>query len=957
MRIHRLLAVQGWRGESIRWWKRGTPLSSYQGIFPSSSFSSSSCIHGLPISSPSFSYTTSDYHGTTRGKKSSMHFGVNQIRGLDLSLNLDKTDFASMAAATKEAIQKERQSMGVGLKMSNVIPREVIEKDREELVGGPPLSGIQQQEGSAGTSGKATPATQTIRTSSLQDKRMIRGVVHAGAVHDSRDPRVAYRQLREENHELRFTLKDALEECAVSNNWAKAFGIFDQAVQKSIEAVPLTLLVSCPDVKESEGSKEPKHPSKRGSEEGGEEEIMMTPSSSHFHEIDSTSSSSHEKHRLPASTSRKREDMAFAMLYNINATSPPPCASSHSPTAALGKMGEGVERGSKDSSSSSPLSSSCFSSLIPAKGFASSGDSIVNVSLPSGRMMAGVIRWKAFHYCTLLSLLMKCHRWKEVDRVWEVLRKIGFISFQMDERMVNRLIPVIRRAVCSPRTSLNRTGENSIAGRRVGRHEEEGDVGEEGEMDVDCFFWGGESPLWCGASLEDEAREGRGIRGGEVDGDNDDGVYGRSAYGDYSRSALHLELDMTAKATARRMLLDIEWISKKKGFYLHKANGMVIRQARIAEAMKQAQEAPEEWITDEEKSRIENRRRGTGGGKAEESTTLLSTRKESGVHGGCAEEAKPYHPHDQGILEEDCLNGEIPPSLPPVRVDAGDFNGLLRRASSYRTTQHILNVMEQLSIKKTAETFANIIASLQNPLYLVEGASEDELQSNYGTDGTFQRVAAAVHHRDAPRAMGEKTTEGNHIREVEPPLPPLSPVDIEIAKEKYGRYKAKRIQVARCWLDQCPIPIRNAMLYNEYLYLVRGKECVKEYARVLKQFRGNALFADESLLENRALVTERKANALPSSSPGGTIGGGNPASILPPQWKTPPDAKTYEALFFRLRYLHQWNAMWELLEEMRSEGLYGTPRTYEMLIMEAKTHPPSQSNNIASLSSFPQASR
>lgn len=833
----------------------------------------SSTIPGSSTSTP-FVPAAADARLSKSHRKATMHFGVDDSQKLNLNLQLDGVDFASMAAATKSALQQERKSMLVGLKMSSVIPQDAIEK--MTLESHVPLHRPSVQGDNA----------RDVSSSSSSLIRSVRGIVNAGEVHDSRDTRVAYRQLRVENPNLRYTLRDALQDCALTNNWAKAYGIFDSAVHKAVDSVPAALLLAV-DGNEGEGCAHPSSPQEGPSGVENERAGQVSPSRSSA----SASRVASSGNAFLSSSPATLEDKAFSMLFNMNATSPPMPL---------------PRKNATDSPSASPSSTftttplpgifhpdgeegQCRDAFSPTSD-ATEERSGVPISMPSsGRI--GIMRWRGFHFCALLSLLMQCHRWKEVDRVWDVLKKTGFLSFHMDEVMVNRLIASIRRAIHSS------TGDNRKHGS------EESVMAEEGEDSVLES-----SSLYDLTSVED---------GGEA---LEDDLH--APYAEEKRMALQLELDMTAKTTARKMLIDTEWIAKKKGFRVHKMNAMTVQQARIAEAMRRSQEPldKEEAVhrnaLDEEKIRTDGYFRNGKNGKEQPVQEELRSKEEV----------------------EDALAMESPPSSLPVRVDAGDFNGLLRRASSYSATVQILNVMDQLSVERSAETFANMIAALQNPLYLVNGASEEELQTNYGTDGTFQRMAEAS-HPERYSVLVKKREGGQGIGvDANPPAPRLSPVDIEVAKEKYERYKEKRIQEAKGWFEQCPVSMRSAMVFNEYLYLIRGKEYVKEYTRVLILFRGNAIFADETLLHNRPTQKDRSTSHLSSSSSASS------ATILPPQWKTPPDAKTYEALLFRLRYLHQWDAMWELLQEMRAEKIYGTPRTYQMLISEAKVHPPQSSS-------------
>lgn len=638
-----------------------------------------------------------------------MNFGIDQNK-LDLQLNLDRIDFSSVAEATSAAVRREREVMGRGLQMATVIPPEVIASCSSREME------IKQQSQEAKN-------TETESLGAGGGQRTVRGVVGAGAVHDSMDPRVAYRQARAESGgTMRYTLLDALHDCETTNNWAKAYGLFESALQKALETVPVPAAAEAPGA----GS---------------------TPTSAG-----------------PGSGSASSR---YEVLYGMNAISPPALSSSSSLNTT------GVD---------TPLSS----------------------APRMDRHLTGIMRWKGFHYLSLLRLLMQCHRWKEVGHVWDVLHSIGFLQFHMDGKVANSIVSTVRRATQPPQAA------GMIGVRAPEEHEERFGVGE----------------------VEDG--------------------------GDDSATTNTYELNAVAKATARRMVLDVEKCIKTKSFIrLNRNNLATVQQARIAEAIRQTQEQ------------------------------FCMGSDDSAVAVESSNDPGPFNEQEVGELS----TTPTATDAGPVAVEAGDFNGLLRQSTSHKATMQILEVMKSLSIELSGNTYANIIASLQNPLYLVENAVEDELQSNYATDGS---------------ARGEGSRR-------------LSPEQIQASKDKYEQYKKKRVAAARGWLEKCDTAKWNAHLFNEYLYLLRGKPQAEEFARVLTIFRGNALFSDAALYSSETQE-----------------------SILPPQWRITPDAKTYEALLFRARYLHQWTAMWELLEEMRSEGILGTGRVYQMLIAEAKVHPPAR---------------
>lgn len=577
--------------------------------------------------------------------ESTMTLGIDPKK-LDLQLNFTSMNFDAMAEATSSAVEKERRALGKNLQMSKNIPEAAVKTALETA---------KQREAVDGSSGN------------------VRGIINAESIHSSQNPSVAYGKVRSENPTFRYSLLDALNDCAETSNWAKAYHLFDSAVQKALDSVP------------------------------------CTPSSGFCHNsLDVSSGNS--------------TNLRFSVLHSITATSPPPSATIVSPAHHL----------------------------------------------------IGIMRWNGIHFLVLLRTLIQHQRWKEIEKVWDILGKIGFLKYKIDGKFANSMISLIRRSM-----GEGRDNENLVT------------PSDESES----------------ACLKDS----------------------------------RIELTVSAKAVARRIILEIESSVQAKDLKLNRNNLATTQKARIAEALKRSEE--EDFFGDVAELTSETEKADLG---------------ESGP-----------------------------------KVVAGDFNGLLRTATSHKATMQILAVMDSLNIERTGTTYANIIASLQNPLYLVENATDDELQTNYWTDGSKE---------------GTK----------------LSPEEILRSKEKYEYYKRKRVTASLDWFEKCEPTKRNSFLFNELLYVLRGKEYREAFARILTLYRGNTVFSAAAVVPSGDTVEE---------------------SIFPPQWKVQPDAKTYEALIFRARYLHQWKGMWELYEEMKAEGIQGTSKTYQLLIAEVKVHAPLRFRN------------
>ncbi|EPY32020.1 hypothetical protein STCU_03017 [Strigomonas culicis] len=263
-----------------------------------------------------------------------------------------------------------------------------------------------------------------------------------------------------------------------------------------------------------------------------------------------------------------------------------------------------------------------------------------------------------------------------------------------------------------------------------------------------------------------------------------------------------------------------------------------------------------------------------------------------------------------GALSVEDVGGEA------LRV--GDFNGLLRGARSHQATMRILGMMDKLRVETDTAVYAAILASLHHPNYLVEGADPAEVAANqrarYGDD----------------QVADERSTDA-----------------LGSAKSDYEAYKEKRIAAAKTWFDKCSPSERSADLYNHYLYMLRSPSHAETFNATLEAFRGNTVRTPAETAAVQKFLEQQKEAAQgmkpPSMSPGTADAeeSGFVPIIQPPRWTCQPNSKTYELLILRFRYSHDWPAMWALLEEMQAQQVRGTQRLYNILIAEAKQHPPS----------------
>ncbi|KAG5496174.1 hypothetical protein JKF63_02475 [Porcisia hertigi] len=276
-----------------------------------------------------------------------------------------------------------------------------------------------------------------------------------------------------------------------------------------------------------------------------------------------------------------------------------------------------------------------------------------------------------------------------------------------------------------------------------------------------------------------------------------------------------------------------------------------------------------------------------------------------------------------------------------VAVAVGDFNGLLRRARSVEATDRVLRMMTKLNIEKKPDTYASLIAALHNPQYVLLGHTAEELATHQAGGSASGKPPEGEVGR-GPTKVGPAFGDGSTLE------------DHSLAKKSYEAYKQKRIEAGLAWFAACPSTHRTADVFNELLYLLRAKAHWSQFDRLLVQFRGNAVVTQttwpEALTDAESPVSNAGAAASESSSV--------PGPILPPNWSAWPNGKTYELLIHRARYVHQWEVMWALYKEMIATGVNGTPRLYEVLLLEARSHPPKwvlatrDSGNLDASSSF-----
>ncbi|CAJ1991654.1 KPAF2 / kinetoplast polyadenylation/uridylation factor 2 [Leishmania donovani] len=278
---------------------------------------------------------------------------------------------------------------------------------------------------------------------------------------------------------------------------------------------------------------------------------------------------------------------------------------------------------------------------------------------------------------------------------------------------------------------------------------------------------------------------------------------------------------------------------------------------------------------------------------------------------------------DAGTTPDNGAGAAFVTRLEEEAVVVGDFNGLLRRARSSEATERILRMMEQLNIEKEAVTYASIIAALHSPHYVLPGHTAEELTAHLPGGANLQQ------HANVEEG-------GSTLKDGQASGPTSTSVDLSGTKTSYEAYRAERIEAGMAWFAACPAAHRTADVFNELLYLLRAKSHWCQFDTVLVQLRGNAVVTETEWPER---LSEAADGVPPSVSAAGGASRGS-ATILAPRWSTWPNGKTYELLIQRARYVHQWEVMWALYEEMIGTGVRGTARVYEVLLLEARSHPP-----------------
>nr|CCD12610.1 unnamed protein product [Trypanosoma congolense IL3000] len=213
-------------------------------------------------------------------------------------------------------------------------------------------------------------------------------------------------------------------------------------------------------------------------------------------------------------------------------------------------------------------------------------------------------------------------------------------------------------------------------------------------------------------------------------------------------------------------------------------------------------------------------------------------------------------------------------------LKVGDFAGLLRRCNSEQSTSRVLEMMEKCSVPRDGQIYSALIASLRQPHY-------------------------------------QLSTESNEAPEVEG------------TKDTYDAYRRRRLQRARQWFEECPESQRIADVFNEMLLITRGGEAEDaEYDNLLLQFRGAPL----RVSSDRGGDAEDSSNSK-SSGPSACV-------VTPPQWRVPPNGKTYEVMIQHCRYRGEWPVLWTLYDEMMDRNVKGTRRLYQILMEVVHRHPP-----------------
>ncbi|GET91448.1 hypothetical protein, conserved [Leishmania tarentolae] len=278
---------------------------------------------------------------------------------------------------------------------------------------------------------------------------------------------------------------------------------------------------------------------------------------------------------------------------------------------------------------------------------------------------------------------------------------------------------------------------------------------------------------------------------------------------------------------------------------------------------------------------------------------------------------------DTGAAHHNDAEAASATGLQEAAVVVGDFNGLLRRARTSEATERILRMMEKLNIEKESVTYASLIAALHNPQYVLPGHTAEELAMHL-PGGTSSEHEEGM--KEGPDTVndGQASVPTSHL------------ADLSRTKSSYEAYKQERIEAAMAWFTACPAAHRTAEVFNELLYLLRAKSHRSQFDMMLVQLRGNAVVTENEWPET---LIDAGTSAPPVVCAASGVSSTS-AAILAPRWSTWPNGKTYELLIQRARYMHQWEVMWALYEEMVATDVRGTARVYEILLAEASSHPP-----------------
>lgn len=418
----------------------------------------------------------------------------------------------------------------------------------------------------------------------------------------------------------------------------------------------------------------------------------------------------------------------------------------------------------------------------------STGDLSATVSRNiSMKQLRGIMRWNGSHYYLVLKILIEAGRIEEMNRVWSVMREIGYFEYQLEEKTANNLIALLRS------TAKNDVAiADSLTAAVVGQSNTTADKAEERKL------------LW------------------------------------------------------RRSVLEVQQFAKLRKLQLDTASQRVVETARIAAAL-----------------------------HANTNLEMLSSSSEAAVKGSTVG------------AEDDGSTAEV-----------GDFDGLLRQCTSQEATERVLAMMSQLQVCIDSTSYASIIHSLHNPMYVLKGHTREALVAQQ--QGAVNDGAAGLSPSEADPLHSDTTTK----------LP-------------YELYKQQRIDAARHWFHECPQEKRTAAVYNELLYLLRSRAHWKDFDAVLVEFRGNAVRSmTEWPLQADSALADVSVKSLTAKDDFAL------SPLISAQWRTPPNGKTYELLIHRARYIHDWSVMWALYGEMRSMRIRGTPRVYEVLIAATQQHPP-----------------